>query len=1526
MMKHIYNIFTIALLFLFSGHLSGQSYTTGFPLASGITESETTITSNITNTSGNIYYTKFVVLESDATKPSLIQVYQGLGGDGLPVPSDHTKTISIPSQDTDYSLDATNLNPSTSYIAYCISYYMSGFTPTPIESTIPTEVPFTTLNATAQYTVGYPLASAISENSADIVTNLTNTGGTQHYTRVVVLESSESAPDLSQVFNGQDSNGQAVGSDYYKEISVTNADTDYASTISNLASNTDYTAYCVSFYYDGFTPSLIEQTVPTEETFTTLVAIADYTSGFPSADNITDNQVSINTSLANSSGTVYYTKFVVIPATANAPTLQQVYQGRDGDNNIVDSEQSKTITVSNSDTQYSIDATALSGSTDYIAYCITYYIDGFTPTPIETSIPTEVPFTTLNATAEYTLGYPLASAISENSADLIVNLTNTGGMQYYTRIVILESTETAPDLSQVFNGQDSNGQAVGSDYFKEISVINADTDYASAISNLASNTGYTAYCVSFYYDGFTPSLIEQTVPTEATFTTQVAIADYTIGFPNADNITDNQVSINSSLTNTDGTIYYTKFVIIPASANAPTLQQVYQGRDGDNNIVASEQSKTMTISSSDTQFSIDATALTGSTDYIAYCISYYINGFTPTPVESSIPTEVPFTTIDATAEYTVGYPLANSITENSANLITNLTNTGGKQHYTRIVILESSEPAPDLSQVFNGQDSNGQAVGSDYFKEISVTNADTDYASAVSNLTASTDYTAYCVSFYYNGFNPSLIEQTVPTEVSFTTLMASASYNIGYPNTSNVTDTQATINTNVTNTNSNVFYTKFVVLLSSEPAPSLLQVFQGLDGNNQSVPIERSKSITVNNQDTEYSINTTDLTPSSDYIAYCISYYFEDLTPVLIEETIPTELSFTTQGSIPITTFTPADGTFNVSILSNVEVSYDQAIRFIGGTEITDANVATLITLESGGSPIPFSATINAGKTLITITPSSNLPAFSYIDVTILPVENNIGTAQGSVQTCQFRTDQYNIWDGSESNDFGDDFNWVGDNFTNGISVLIPVTANNPTITSVHTTNNVNIEAGAELIIAIGGELILEGTLELASSNTEALGNATFINRGTITEMPGSNMVALQQISTESYDYFIASPVSGATPQNTGVNGSVYRRDASNATWLTLGSTEAMIAGVGYSAWSTSGTTLSFSGSFNSAASYNFSTVRTITPDNYGWNLAGNPYPCAIDWDNAGIVKTNMNNHFYVLRNESGQYGTYNGDLGAGTNVRPTNPSHIPSMHSFWTQVTIGQSSGLLTIPEGARVSSNYTYLKNVKSDTEAKSIRFKGDNSGNLDELLVAFHSSAFDSYDIYDSEKRFASYNDELLELFTVNEGKSLTIDTYNTIGDGIAINLGYKCKNAGTYDIIISDLKGFDKDVVVKIEDTSDNNAPIEELIPNIPFTFTTTSGGINKTRFVLHISEQEATNINTGQLSETVNIYNSNNNIFIDLPELTEPLFEMYDLSGRLIDNQRLQSGTLNTINSTFNGLVIVKITSKEGVISRKLNLK
>jgi hypothetical protein len=91
-------------------------------------------------------------------------------------------------------------------------------------------------------------------------------------------------------------------------------------------------------------------------------------------------------------------------------------------------------------------------------------------------------------------------------------------------------------------------------------------------------------------------------------------------------------------------------------------------------------------------------------------------------------------------------------------------------------------------------------------------------------------------------------------------------------------------------------------------------------------------------------------------------------------------------------------------------ITFHQPVRMKDGTALTDANVASILTLKennSQGINAAFTATVNAAKTVITLTPNPHLKSSQQYYLQVDTLENNSGIhtlAQSSTFTTEFST------------------------------------------------------------------------------------------------------------------------------------------------------------------------------------------------------------------------------------------------------------------------------------------------------------------------------------------------------------------------------------------------------------------------------------------------------------------------------------------------------------------------------------------
>ncbi len=147
----------------------------------------------------------------------------------------------------------------------------------------------------------------------------------------------------------------------------------------------------------------------------------------------------------------------------------------------------------------------------------------------------------------------------------------------------------------------------------------------------------------------------------------------------------------------------------------------------------------------------------------------------------------------------------------------------------------------------------------------------------------------------------------------------------------------------------------------------------------------------------------------------------------------------------PVVTFNPADAATGVSTLSNISLKFSEAIQNVGGTEITDpASLVELRETDAAGAVVAFTATINPGKTEITIVPDAKLNYNQVYYVALLAnvVQDEAGNAIDALQSSTFTTSgplQITYPAGGEVFYPGQDIHidWIADGISNNVTLWV---------------------------------------------------------------------------------------------------------------------------------------------------------------------------------------------------------------------------------------------------------------------------------------------------------------------------------------------------------------------------------------------------------------------------------------------------------------------------------------------------------
>ncbi len=278
-----------------------------------------------------------------------------------------------------------------------------------------------------------------------------------------------------------------------------------------------------------------------------------------------------------------------------------------------------------------------------------------------------------------------------------------------------------------------------------------------------------------------------------------------------------------------------------------------------------------------------------------------------------------------------------------------------------------------------------------------------------------------------------------------------------------------------------------------------------------------------------------------------------------------------------------------------------------------------------------------------------------------------------------------------------------------------------------------------------------------------------------------------------------------------------------------LASASSLQVGRGYAAFireCTSPTVIDVRGPIN-AGNISLTALVSLTVNGDvedGYNLVGNLYPSAIDWEtDAGWTRTGISSVIAIRDNGAGGGYIYL-DYAAGAV-----PLTIATGQAFWVRVTGAHS---FIINEQAKSGNGATFFRTGEPDKLSVSLT-KG---AITDRAIVNINSESTSMLDDFDGPK----LDNTLFDLSTLSEdGISMAINSINAIGCGSALPMKVKDMTNGTYQMSFERLGKF-SDLQIQLFDRF-TNATIElSQTPSYSFTVSSTVASKATDRFELRFA--------------------------------------------------------------------------------------
>lgn len=508
-------------------------------------------------------------------------------------------------------------------------------------------------------------------------------------------------------------------------------------------------------------------------------------------------------------------------------------------------------------------------------------------------------------------------------------------------------------------------------------------------------------------------------------------------------------------------------------------------------------------------------------------------------------------------------------------------------------------------------------------------------------------------------------------------------------------------------------------------------------------------------------------------------------------------------------------------------------------------------------------------------------------------------------------------WTGDVDDDWFKTGNWTYDVPEVGKDAIIPYVSPNlqPLIQGDAYCRVLVIYSSADLTIGdlgnltASGEFKNDGELIIKSSVN---GDGSFIDNGI---MSGTGSVTIGRYLQSMAWHYVSPPISDGL---SGIFFDIFltQFDEFSGTYSNIVPENIGLSPMkGYGAWAhdtlTGNIAVDYVGTLNvgnqtSAVLTNTSTALHM---HRGYNLVGNPYPSAVDWDIvAGWSKTNLDAAIYVWNPAKGNYGTYVDDIKSNdvTNI-------IPSGQGFIVHVNSSFATGLLEVNNAARFHDNTPFYKDTDDDiitnSELLALSISTDMNSFADEAIIRFEENAtpgFDpSFDAYDITGLNESPN-----IYTVsNDDVNLSINSYTNFEENIIISLGCYVGTDGYYAIEATSILNFPENTVVFLEDKFEN--VFVDLTKQNAYTFY--GSQIDEPdRFSLHFIKNPD---NTIEFAESccVKIYTLNSAIRLKRLDsnMLNGNLQVFDLMGRLIVEKYIAGSNQYTLPVNANGILMVK---------------
>ncbi|MBN2662432.1 MAG: T9SS type A sorting domain-containing protein [Bacteroidales bacterium] len=591
--------------------------------------------------------------------------------------------------------------------------------------------------------------------------------------------------------------------------------------------------------------------------------------------------------------------------------------------------------------------------------------------------------------------------------------------------------------------------------------------------------------------------------------------------------------------------------------------------------------------------------------------------------------------------------------------------------------------------------------------------------------------------------------------------------------------------------------------------------------------------------------------------------------------------------------------TINVSDNVFFNVKENTSLVIPGNLNIGDGT-SGVVKMDGDLLKVLGSLFVNAGAELEYTQGDLNIATYTYDD-------NSIVTFDGNNQTVM-------------NHDYG---NLV---FEGTGTMLISGDFETPTTCNNFTVNN----TGNSVLISENKAITVNGTFTNNAGNSGVKVVSSGSGDGSLIFSTSDVSGTVQRYCSNTQWHYISAPINDA-PTSMFSSGYFLAWDATMQwnglgdyePWYTYSGSE-MAVSKGYGYFS-SDDVVSFEGTMN-VADYTQTLYKNSggLADNQGWNLVGNPYTSAIDWDLAvddGAVPAGAENAIYLFDDDNGnaQQSNYRyyvpssgGTYGVGTADATNN---IPVGQGFFVKTNTNNVT--LNIKSSYRIHNTQDFYKSVQ--TGICRINFSGNDLTDQTVLrLVDGANLGFDAK--FDARKLYAT-NENFPQVYSLNTdfNSVMAINSIPNDFEQMKIPIGIKA-SAGYYSISIAELSIY-ADNMYFLDSKRDVKISLNNDF-NYQFYF---SGGIENDRFFIVFYDDDKTIQDDFTDQTSIVIFPNPTSDICTISNLnTNSEIIISDVSGKTLS--RFYSSNSNeqiNLSNYSSGIYYVNIISDNQNITKKI---